>query len=93
MLETSCRTIEFNPGEAEAIALFWKGVWEQRGSANLSNPAIQQWRRVVRVAMESEGEGMPKLDQTAAWELSLRSTKRWHADLIHGHWFKSCQQC
>ena len=92
MLEADCRHTEFSPSEAEAIALFWRGVWGQRGGTSLSNPAIQQWRREVGTAIESGGEGMPELEQTAAWELSLKSTRRWRApgpDLIHGHWFKA----
>ena len=88
MLATNAKAISYSSSQADAKAGLWRALWEERGRVSTGHPAVCQWSREVREAFTGGERGLPALNPTAAWKLSLKSTKRCNApgpDNIYGH--------
>ena len=79
------------PKKVNAIAKFWKSVWEVEGCYNLSHPAIKGWENEMRVKV---GPGVDDEipDKEKAWLAALSKVRSWTApgpDGIPGYWLKA----
>ena len=76
--------------ELQGISRFWKGVWEEKGTYDLSHTDIVAWKRRLRKQSEPTPED-ETLSREVAWEGALSKLRNWTApgpDGIPGYWLK-----
>ena len=76
--------------DLQGISRFWKGVWEETGTCDLSHTDIVAWKRRMRTQSEPAPED-ETLSREVAWEGALKKLRNWTApgpDGIPGYWLR-----
>ena len=77
--------------ELKEIQMFWKSVWEDKGSYQLDHPAIAAWKEDMREQSKPMPDDSEPLDREEAWTKALKKLTNWTApgpDGIPGYWLK-----